>query len=277
MSHKLSKMIRETIVTDDGLLFVECDWQAVEAVLTGWFAEDEDYIWLSLQDSHSYYCSYLQTYWGTRKEPLRLDMDRAYLISELHRIKAECEKERDMAKKLNLALGYGMGPYLLAEHMRCTKKDAENFIRLKNEMAPKVSAWQQRTQRRAHEEGRLITPFGFVRYFFDVFRKDSKGIFRPNGKEANKALSFLPQSSAASMMRKFLLDLFRSAGCFEWWWPVATIHDAVLFEVVEGRLEEFLAFLRPLFERSWVELNGLTIPGDFAAGKAWSKTMMEKV
>ncbi|MGH7273844.1 MAG: DNA polymerase, partial [Nitrospiria bacterium] len=54
VDQELVDIIRSTIIPSPGMVFVELDWKAIEAVLTGWFAGDEGFITLSLQDSHSY-------------------------------------------------------------------------------------------------------------------------------------------------------------------------------------------------------------------------------
>lgn len=273
VDEELAAAIRETIVPSPGFVLVELDWRNVEAVLTGWFADDQDYIWLSQQDSHAYFASYLLHYWGKRKEPLRLDMDKQFLLSELKAIKRNHEAERYLAKRVNLATGYGMGPKHLSELVRCSWSEAVAFLKLKEEMAPKVSAWHTTVRRLAHRQGYLETPFLYRRAFFDVFRKDPKTGEIILGDEANKALAFLPQGTAAAMLRETIIDVheLQLSGRVGEFHALVPIHDALLLEVRQDCSAAVSAAVKALMEKQWPELGGLSIAVEVKQGLNWSQ------
>lgn len=268
----VARLIRGTIVPDPGKVLLEFDWKAIEAVLTGWFANDLGYIRLSLLDSHGFFTSFLLHDKGKIEKPFY--SDDPDLEGKLSWLKKNFPLERADGKKINLALGYGMGPRLLSRILKCSLSEAVRFIMIKDRMAPIVTRWKGQTQRQAHHDGYLENPFGYRRYFFSVFSKTKKGEWRL-GEEANEALAFLPQSTAASMLRWTLVELGEGEeeGAFELLIP---IHDAIILQCDPEREEGVTSFVKSVMEREWPELNGLSIGVSVKrTTKAWSE-MEEK-
>ena len=271
--------IRSTIIPSEGCEFVELDWKAIEAVLTGWFANDQDYIALSLADSHSYYGWHIM--YAMREEWARdvgspPPMADRLLSSRLDDWKRKhggwqpllsqgvTLNIRDLAKKVNHASSYGMGPKHMGEILRLSPFLAAKLLRIKDEMAPKVKAWKRTVLVQAHTQGYLENPFGYRHCFWNVV--EVKGGKPSVSEEANKAFAFLPQSTAAAMLREVLLDLPALAGYHEWWWPLCPIHDAILVEVKKEKIDESVDFIRRVMERKWRELGGLSVPVDAKLG-----------
>lgn len=267
---QIAFLIRSSIVPDEGKVLLEFDWKAIEAVLTGWFANDPGYIKLSLLDSHGFFTSYLLASEGKLPAPfLAADPD---LPEKLKWLKATFPLERALGKEINLALGYGMGPRLLARLLRCSLAEALRYIRLKDEMAPIVMKWKGLTQRQAHTSGHLTNPFGYIRHFFSVFTKTKGGELKL-GEEANEALSFLPQSTAAAMLRWVLVELGEKEEevGYELLIP---IHDAVLLQTTPANVPKVVAFVKGVMEREWPELSGLKIEVSIKRcklGESWAK------
>lgn len=266
VDQELARAIRSCVVPSrPGRVLVECDWRAMEAVLTGWFAGDEEYIAASKKDSHSWFAGFLMREDGLIKDvpsPLADDfMDFA------HWVKKEHKSVRALAKKVNLATGYGMRWPLLASTLHCSAEQAKKYLAIKANMAPKIEAWKDATWREAHRAGFLTTPWGYTNYFWNVLViKDGKATL---GKEANAALAFKPQSSGASMLRECMLDLDQYDGkLFDFLVP---IHDAILSECDERDVEETVRLHKASMGRAWPELNGLSIDIDYKVGKNWGE------
>ena len=267
----LARAIRETIVSSEGFLLVELDWKAIEAVLTGWFAVDKDYIRLSVLDSHSHLGWWIaHETEGFVPPPL---LDDPNLEDALKMFKRERPALRELAKKINHASNYGMGPKHMAEALKITIPEAVNLMKIKDKSAPKVAEWKQKVRLQAHNEGFLENPFGYRRYFFEVFKKDAQGQWRP-GDEANKALAFLPQSTAAAMCRGAVLDI---AELVEPNLPpdsfhvLVPIHDSFLLEVREGVVDRAIELVKSVMEKPWEELGGLSIKVDVKRGRNWAE------
>jgi hypothetical protein len=265
----IAKLIRSTIVPDPGCVLLEFDWKAIEAVLTGWFAGDPDYIKLSLLDSHGFFTSHILAARGII--PVPFSMGDPDLGTKLAWLKENFPTERALGKQINLATGYGMKAQHLAARVKCSLQDAVLYLKLKDAMAPKVAAWKQETQARAHKEGRLVNPFGYSRAFFAVYEKRKDGTWRL-GKEANEALSFLPQSTGAAMLRESIVRLWDALELTGLAQILIPIHDALLLQCARERVDQVVGIVREVMEKKWTELNDLSIKVSCKmSGTNWSE------
>jgi len=272
VKEEIAQAIRACVVPSPGRILLEVDWRAMEAVLTGYFADDPDYIKISLVDSHTHLCQFILHDQGL--------IDKIVGPNEegfeewLKKIKHDFPEQRFESKRVNLATGYGMQWKHLSEVLRCSAKQAKKYLTLKDQMSPKVAAWKERTWREAHSKGYLETPFGYRNYYWNVLEpiKSKPGSFKP-GKEANEALAFRPQSSGAAMLREVMLALDHLDGSLFWW--LAPIHDAVLVETEEQNAKEAFECIGKAMSAPWPQLGGLAIPVDAKLGNRWSD--MEEV
>lgn len=267
---ELARAIRRCVVPSrPGRILLECDWKAMEAVLTGYFAGDPDYIAISKIDSHSYFAAFILVDRKIINVPIPKPTDPG-IVEFLAWIKGDFKAVRVEAKKVNLATGYGMQWKHLSEVLRCDAATAKRYLALKAQMAPKIEKWKENTWLEAHRKGYLETPFGYVNYFWNVLEpiKGQPGKFRP-GKEANEALAFRPQSSGAAMLREVMLDLIihdgiDEGGLFDF---LAPVHDSMLVECEEPRRDEVKDLITGSMARPWAELGGLSIEAD----SKWSR------
>jgi DNA polymerase I-like protein with 3'-5' exonuclease and polymerase domains len=264
----IAEAIRGCIVPSKGKILMEFDWKAMEAVLTGYFASDPGYIRISQLDAHSFFASFILTEMKEIPEPADASWGDEKLIPFLEEIKERFPLIRYDAKRVNLATGYGMKYKHLAALLRCSREQAKFYLEVKDKMAPLVTKWKKDTMLQAHNEGRLETPFGYIRYFFEVLKKGNDGKWRP-GKEANEALAFRPQSAGSSMLREALLFCTSMDGkMFD---LLAPIHDALFLECFPRDCAKVVAFIKPFMERKWEELGGLSIAVDVAIGDTWGE------
>lgn len=260
---ELAEAVRRTIIPSEGCVLVEADWKNVEAVLTGHFAGDPDYIRLSLLGGHSYLGLHIA---GNPPDPGLPD-------DVLRTIFDKFKKESPAyprAKQVNLASSYGMGVKHMSEVLGVSITEARRLMRIKEDMAPRVKQWIRDTRLRAHKERMLVNPFGYVSpYFFDVLRKKDNGEMGL-GDQANQVLAFLPQSTGASMLRECIL-LFDTAIDWEECRLLIPIHDSFLFEVREDRVEWWLPIIRDIMTREWPELGGRRMGVDIKQGVSWGE------
>jgi len=270
---RVAEAIRACVIPSrKDFVLVECDWKAMEAVLTGYFAQDEDFIRISQLDSHSYFCAFILRNRGTISDiPKPSDAD---IMSFLNDIKKRFPAERFTAKTANLAMGYDIGWRHLSEVIRCSAQEAKTYLAIRDEMYPKVAKWKEATFREAHTKGYLETPFGYRTYYWNVLEpvKGKPGMFT-KGKEAREALAFRPQSCGAAMLREVMLDVDKhdgidSGGVFDF---LAPIHDAILVECPNGRKDQTTEILQKSMERGWKELGGLSIETETKVGVKWSE------
>jgi DNA polymerase-1 len=272
VEERVAHAIRACIIpSSPEKVLMEMDWKAMEAVLTGYFAQDEDYMHISKIDSHSYFCAHILANRGEWVEGVdHIPPARSgEIVDFLKEIKQKYPEERFMAKTANLAMGYDIGWRHLAEIIRCSAKEAKDYLRIRDEMFPKVAKWKENTFREAHKKGYLETPFGYRCYYWNVLEQAKgkpKGTMR-KGREARDALAFRPQSSGAAMLRETMLDVAQYDGIvFD---MLAPIHDALLVECFPMELSRAYEILKKSMERCWPELGGLSIEAEAKVGKTW--------
>jgi len=244
--------IRRMIVPRPGRVFVEADSAAIEAVLVGYFAGDPEYMRRATLGIHAYLAC------------VELGMD--FTPDNVRRIKGESRFEALYARKKRTVHGvnFGMGAGLMAMNypkVFRSKKSAQKEIDFYYDVCPKLKEWHKHTRLLAHRQAYLQNPFGYRHYFFDVLKKDVSGevIY---GSDANRAVAFNPQSTAAAFMRENLAILRDSE-----WYPDAlpanlSIHDALLLEPLAGDAERARDYLMTLMNRVIPELDGLRIGVD---------------
>ncbi len=145
--------------------------------------------------------------------------------------------QRDLAKRVNFGLMYGMGVNRLARTSQMTFEEADAFITRYFERLPRVRSYIQETQRRAQETGELRTLFGRLGDFGalkrpDVNRRHTQSLLRV-------AINFPIQGSAADIMKMAMLavharireEKLRAKMLLQ-------VHDELVFEVPEAELEE---------------------------------------
>lgn len=267
---RVSQAIRACVVpSKPGWVLVENDWKAMEAVLTGYFSGDTDFVKISQLDSHSYFCAFILANRKTISNNIPGPSDPG-IMDFLNDIKSRFPDERFMAKTANLAMGYDIGWRHLSEVVRCSAEEAKTYLRIRDEMYPKIAKWKEDTFREAHTKGYLETPFGYRTYYWNVLEPipGQPGKFR-KGKEAREALAFRPQSSGAAMLREAMLALDEWDGKeFNF---LAPIHDAILVECPKENVADVISKMQRAMERPFAELGGLSIESEAKVGDRWSE------
>ena len=156
------------------------------------------------------------------------------------------------------------------------ESEAKKTLETLQYLFPEVFAWQKRIQRQAHDQQQLISPFGHVRRFYEVFRWDSHKGDWASGDEAEAAIAFLPANLAFGHIREALKKLER-AGLAEKYGLVNNVHDSAMFCFRARDLDTHLAEVYPvLYAPSEVlrhpELcpDGLRIDVECQVGKDWA-------
>ncbi len=261
---EIALAVRSSIVASEGYVLISRDWRAIEAQLVAYFANDPQYARISLMGSHAYYASHLLG------KPVDLERPDDEVMADLDKIK-KTESIYPLAKKANLALNYGMGPFLLSEELAVPFSEAVRLILVHEGMSPQVKAWKESVRMRAHKEKKLVNPWGWVSpYVFDVFRQNKNGDWTATGKQANQVLAFLPQSSGAAMLKEVLLSLDEQTADDDDFHLLVPVHDEILAECRIGTEPKYHALMKKEMERAWPELSGLVIGTEGKIGFNWS-------
>lgn len=225
---------RRCIVASPGCCLIEADYSGLEAVLTGYFANDPLYYRLAKLGVHANLASH------KLNRPADLSLPDPALIAYFNSIKNSDDPWTQhvylASKKTVHGVSYGLTPYGMTERMPeifPTKAVAEDFQQLFFSLAPRVREWQLHTQAVAAKQHYLggpgQHPFGYKLWLWDVHnyvRVDAKKgrwlqeqgrIVRcygdtwyeiKLGADANRAVSFYPQSTGAAISRMCSIRLF---------------------------------------------------------------------
>ena len=276
---RLAKAIRAMVTPPTGNLIIEADYKSYHVLTTGFCAEDSSYMRLARLDMHSFVAGHLLGQW--KADQIIGESDEA-LLERFAWLKQDSARKRvrdKQAKPTILGVGFGMGYRRLyqenLEHFE-NERQAKRTLEVIQFLFPKVFAWQDRVRRQAHEQTYLLSPFGHVRRFYEVFRWDSKkGGWAP-GDQADEAVAFLPANIAFGNIRETMKYIHRK-GIDKQYNLVNNIHDSLMWIVQERELEHairdiYLAMTRPseVLRHPILAPHGLVVDVEIAAGKDWA-------
>lgn len=213
--------------------------------MTGYFMGSEVYVDLAKKGIHDYLNCF--------EHEIPFDTE------GIKRSKTEFSASRDRQKIVVHGTSYGMTPFLMHKnwpHIFPKVAMAEEAQRRFFDACPGLREWQHATRVFAHKQTFLQNPWSYRHYYYDVFTKNTKGEVIL-GLDGNRAVSFLPQSSAAAFLKDNLLMIKETR-----FWPmpaIGVIHDSYCLEVLEQDADEATALLIRILTRPIAEMGNLTI------------------
>lgn len=262
----LQTIVRNLIIASPGHTLVEFDFSAIEAVLVGYFAGLPNYIRLSKMGIHSYLASHVLE----RPADLKWsDVDLKAYFGEIK--KSEDQHVQDVYNGCKRAIhlsGYGGTPRKMNQaepDIFKTVKDAEKMQGIYFDLFPEVKKWQLSCQLQADKDGFLRNPFSYIHRFYRVFSyaKENGQWIRKQGDDQNKVLAFLPQSTAAGIIKEAMLRLFYNRFEEAGQWLRLTIHDSLLADVPNDQID---AVSQVMYEEMTRPVPELALPPRWGMG-----------
>lgn len=172
---------------------------------------------------------------------------------------------RNYGKIINHGGNYDMGPVTLAESalkrgIKMSVKDATYFLAKRRKVFPEIyENWHAGIQAQLHKDRTLWTPFGRRRVFFGKL----------DNKSYREAYAHIPQSTVPHITNLMWLHV-ESLG-LDYVDVVQQGHDALLMQIKDDKIDEFIPKFLAQTESINFELNGYTvnIPWDANIGKNW--------
>lgn len=271
----LENLIRNLVVAAPGCQFVARDYSGIEAVLCGFYASSPRYIRLAKMDVHSFYTAYALHELDGRVKTSDLpdfSWDDERLRAHLAWIKKEFKQDRNnLYKHLvhgnNFMQGAkGTQAKVFAETgveypLDQIKKVMEVYFAL----FPEIRTWHRSLLLQAEEFGFLRNAFGYVHRFNKVFEYEKWGgkWEKKPGPDSNKCIAFLPQSTAAGIIKEAMLRLyfnrFEEAGVY----LRLQVHDEILAEVPVEEIARVDGVMQEEMERPIPEL---ALPASYGMG-----------
>lgn len=299
----IEKYVKDIFVAPEGYTFWERDFSAIEAVLVGYFAGSPAYIKFAKLGVHDYLASHMLG------RPADLSWSSGDLKSYFKEIKRDHKLVRDNAKRVVHGSNYMMSPRrmfeLFPESFPSTK-DAARLQGLYFELFPAIRIWHKElairvdgTKRRSMEDAEngggpdsgidpwtlgvcyARNPFGYVHHFYNVldWEQVNGQWFSTFGEDAKRLVSFLPQSTAAAIIKKAAKTIF-----YQFPWVGDTlrllIHDSILGEATEQEVSICLDVSQRVMEAPIEELpldptwglgEYLTIGTEAKVGRSWGE------
>lgn len=294
--------VKDCIVAPEGYCLWERDFSGIEARLVGWFAGSASYVRITGLDVHSFYTAHALNALDGRinaNDLPDLGWDDNRLRDRLGEIKKEFKSERNnLYKHLVHGANYLQSPNGAQKHIFKETGIAYDIKIIRKvmgvyfELFPEISQWHRMLCERvdgskhADDDARdhlgvcyARNPFGYVHHFYNVLdweRIDGKW-YSTFGEDAKRLVSFLPQSTAAAIIKQAAKRLY-----YEFPWVGETlrllIHDSILGETREESIELCLQVSQEVMQTPIKELpldpewgmgEFLVIGTEAKVGKSW--------
>jgi hypothetical protein len=286
--------VKECFVAGRGKEFWARDFSAIEAVLVGYFAGSERYVRFAKLGVHAYLASHIVG------RPADLAWSTADLRDYFKVLKKEESPSYNLAKRIVHGGNYMMTPRKM--HFEWTEefptiKAASVLQDLYFDLFPEIKTWHKElclrvdgTKRRPSDDEPVgepwnmgvcfvQNPFGYVHRFYNVLDWDKVGKewVWSFGEDAKRLASFLPQSTAAGIIKAAGKRLW-----YEYPWVGETmrlwIHDEIFGEADEADVQACLDVSGTVMEApieqlpldpTWGMGPFLTIGTEAKTGRCW--------
>jgi len=222
---ELGKTIRKCFVVPEGFKLVSFDYSQMELRIAASLANDKKLIKFFKQgkDIHKM----------TAVEILNVPEEKV------------TEKMRDLAKRLNFGVLYGMGAGSLAETAKVPLKEAQNFIREYFKKFEGIAEFEKKSVRTAKEKGFSKTIFGRKRILPEIKSLDSR--IRSAAERMAKNLPV--QGSSADIMKMAMVKIDKILSSYqEEAKMILQIHDELLFEIKEEKVLKIAKNIKRIME-----------------------------
>lgn len=249
---------------------MKCDYKSFHAVMMGFLARDREFLRIARMDVHSYLCSYMV---GQPASPLWSDEDLNGYLKEIRRYFPDIRDKNAKQAVLGWQLGMEGGTLFTNNPgIYAKRKDADAAIDLINNLFQGCVRYRKEKMLQAHKQGFLLSPYRYLRWFWDVFRTcpqchyqnrercgRCKGLGLVIGEEAKEAISHDVQSCAHGHIKDVMLRL-EEQGINERANLVNQVHDDLEFDVPE----EEISWLVPSIKKEMEKPNPLFVDPELA-------------
>ena len=243
----LGRRIRSAFVPQPGFVFLSSDYSQMELRVLAHLCRDPELIaaFRAGEDVH-------------RRTAARIFGVASDLVSD---------EMRRRAKAVNFGILYGMSESRLAREQGIPRAEARRFIQAYFDRFERVRAYIDDARESALREGRVRTLFGRLRRFPQLGGRPTRAVVE---QALRAAVNTTVQGTAADLMK---MAMIRVAGVLGGRPPLARmllqVHDELLFEVPESRVEGIAPRIREAME----EVFPLEVPlaVDQKVGRSWSE------
>ncbi len=239
------RKIRQAFIAEKGFKVMAADYSQIELRIMAHLSQDENLLdsFAKNQDVHS----------RTASQVFEVAIDEV------------SSDQRRAAKAINFGLMYGMSAFGLAKQLNVTRKEAADYMNRYFEQYPKVAEFMTTIKAEAKENAYVDTLFGRRLYFPEI--KNRNGRIRAGAERA--AINAPMQGTAADIIKKAMLSVYAEIKDNADIRMIMQVHDELVFEVREEKLEELTALVKELMENA-VKLD-VPLKVDTGVGENWDK------
>ena len=164
---------------------------------------------------------------------------------------------RRRAKAVNFGIIYGISAFGLAKQLSITNHEANNFIKRYFDKFPGIKKYMEDTKALCREQGYVETLCGRKCFFPKI--KDKNFAYRSFQERA--AINAPIQGTAADIIKRAMIKIYEknisnNNDCK----MLLQVHDELIFEVKESKLEKYQALIRQEMENALHPLISLEVP-----------------
>lgn len=243
----LGKKIREAFIVEKKHSLVSADYSQIELRIIASLANDKKMI-------------------GFFNEGKDVHLMTAAEIREISSEKVTAEMRR-LAKTVNFGIIYGLGKNGLARNANISREKAKQFIEKYFEVYPQIKKYIEKLKKQAEKNGYAETLFGRKRYLPEI----NSNIQMLRAEAERMAVNMPIQGLAADLIKIAMIELdkrFEKLG--DKVKSICQIHDELLFEVENEKIEETIKIIKEVMEKPPIEFR-VPIKVDVRVGKNWGK------
>lgn len=214
-------IIRRAFVAEPGYILVEADYSQLELRIAAYYSRDRVLL--------KAYREGLDIHTQVAADVFRVPYDKVTY------------EQRYIAKYIDFGIIYGRQAHSLATgELQCSVAEAQSYIDRFLSQFPDLRAWIRQQQAQAIEQGFVETPFGRRRRFPLVTDENVGDIQRQS---VNTPIQSLASDVCLTSLTRLVntLDLRKCR-------PVSTVHDSILFEVLEAEVDRYVEIIRTEME-----------------------------
>jgi len=154
--------------------------------------------------------------------------------------------QRQIGKRINFSIFYGLTPYGLSKELDIPLKDAKYYIEKYFEQYPDVSSWMEKTIEQVKENGYVETEWGRRRHVPGIYEKN-----RSLYEEARRvAINTRVQGTAAEVMKLGMLKLNKALREQQLDAKIILqIHDELIISVSQTQLQQASDIVKSTLEK----------------------------
>lgn len=174
------------------------------------------------------------------------------------------KKMRNMAKRVNFGIIYGMGPYALAKDIGVSHKEAKEFIGEYFKRYPKVTEYLNGEIKKAREIGYVTTLLNRRRYIPQINAKDAM----QRSFAQRTAMNTPIQGSAADLIKAAMIAVYQQLKKEGFKTKMLLqVHDELVFDVPDREMNDIKRIVKDKMEN--VLKMDVPIKISFKMGKNW--------